>query len=312
MNIIEESDFKSKVEFVLEYLDHHREIFANKILIYPENDETLKLKSYIEQVFMTEITLINKLKELKQDSLKFLIFNSNNHGNFKYLLDNDFNFKKILISSDIQVRGYRALLKTVEENNLKTVLDIGCGDGIQGRIFSNYGKTVTGINIGIDEDYNGKYLKSYGKVIIGDYLYLKIDEQYDIVWLSHILEHIKDVEAFLLKLKRNIKIGGTLTIIIPPFETDITLNHIHTFNTGRILRYLVISGYDCRDVCCFDYGYNKCIILKNIKFHNDNEKYIKTKSDIKKFFNYLPKEIIIKKLPDGNLIFDGNINKINC
>lgn len=311
MQIIEKSDFKSKTEFTLEYLDHHKIIFEKEVYIYPNNEETLKLKKYIEETFKTAITLISNLKKINQKIEYYLIFNSNNKKDLDYLLDSEFNFINILVSSDILVRGYRALLKTVEENQLNSVLDIGCGDGIQGRIFNSYGMTVTGINLGFDENYNGEYLKNYGNIIIGDYLELDLKEKYDVIWLCHILEHIRDVEKFLIKLKSNINVGGTLTIVVPPSETDITVNHIHSFNTGRLLRYLVIAGYDCRKISCFDYGYNKCLIIKNIKFHNDNNVYISTEEEIKTAFKYLPIEVKVNKLTDGNLIFDGNINKIN-
>ncbi|NLL02505.1 MAG: class I SAM-dependent methyltransferase, partial [Mollicutes bacterium] len=246
-----------------------------------------------------------------KDDIYYIIFNSENRKDLEFLFNYNFDFTNILISSNTLVRGYRALLKAVEGSKLNSVLDIGCGDGIQGRIFSNYGKKVTGINLGYDELYNGKYLKSYGDIIIGDYLELDIKEKFDIIWLCHILEHIRDVEKFLIKLKKNINKGGTLAIIVPPNETDITVNHVHSFNTGRLLRYLVITGYDCRNISCFDYGYNKCLIINNIKFHNNNKNYITTEKEIKKAFKYLPEEITVNKLSDGNLIFNGNINKIN-
>ena len=44
MQIIKKSDFKSKIEFILEYLDHHKIIFEKEIFIYPENDEKVTLK----------------------------------------------------------------------------------------------------------------------------------------------------------------------------------------------------------------------------------------------------------------------------
>lgn len=313
MKVEKEEALKSKIEFVLEYLDHHKRVFNFNIFIYPNDNQTNNLKKHIEKTFQSQIEYLENIDEVLNCS-GFVIYNSDSKDELKILLnDGRYSFSNSLITSDVLIRGYRALVKVLDDKKLTSVLDIGCGDGIQGRIFSDNGKIVTGINLGSkDESFNGEYLKKYGEVIIGDYLRLELNEKYDIIWLSHILEHIHDVGEFLIKVRHDVKEGGTLAIIVPPDETDITINHEHTFNTGRILRFLILAGFDCRDIISFDYGYNKCFILNNVKFHSKKDTYLKDEVEIKEAFKYLPACIQVNTLEDGNLIFSGDIKKINC
>lgn len=232
---------------------------------------------------------------------------------FEKLLSTGISAKNIVIIQINQLLAYEALEKIINDFEHHSVLDIGCGQGIQGKIMQDYGKNVTGITISKEAGYNGVCLKN---VIYGDFLKLKLKKKYDVVWVSHILEHIVDIDGFLKKLKLVIADDGCVAITVPR-ETTILLPHIHTFSAGRLLRYMVCAGYDCRNAEILEYGYNISIILPKTKF-------IETKYDIDGFvnesnnstgadeiFEYLPKEIELKKSWDNIYFFEGDIRELN-
>ncbi len=232
---------------------------------------------------------------------------------FETLLLAGINARNIVVVQINQLLAYEALEKVINDFEHQSVLDIGCGQGIQGKIMQDYGKKVTGITISNEDGYDGRCLNH---VIHGDFLKLDLKEKYDIVWVSHILEHIVDIDGFLKKMKGVIADEGCVAITVPR-ETTILLPHIHTFSAGRLLRYMVCAGYDCKNAEILEYGYNISIILPKTKF-------IETKYDIEGFvnesrnstgadeiFEYMPKEIELKKSWDNIYFFEGDIQELN-
>lgn len=221
--------------------------------------------------------------------------------------------QNIVVMQIEQLLSYEALEKIINDEGHRSVLDIGCGQGIQGRFMSDYGKEVTGLTVSSEDGYDGKCLKN---VIRADFMTAEFTQKYDILWASHILEHIMDVEGFLRKMREIIAPGGCLALTVPR-ETSILLPHIHSFSAGRLLRYLLCAGYDCRNAQILEYGYNISIILPEVfyiekKFDIDgfiNESANTTGAD--DLFKYLPKEIKLLKSWDNIYYFNGNIYELN-
>lgn len=232
---------------------------------------------------------------------------------FEELLLAGINAKNIVVMQMNQLLAYEALERVINDFEHKSVLDIGCGQGIQGRIMQDYGKTVTGMTISKEKGYDGGCLSD---VIYDDFLTTDLKEKYDVIWVSHILEHIMDVNIFLQKMKQVIAEDGCVAITVPK-ETSILLPHIHTFSPGRLLRYLLCAGYDCRNVEILEYGYNISIILPKVKFIEQsydidgfvNESRNSTGAD--EIFEYLPEEVELKKSWDNIYFFDGDIKELN-
>lgn len=203
------------------------------------------------------------------------------------------------------------LLTTISS---KTVLDIGCGVGLQGRIFEDYGSRVTGLTMSEDERYDGSCISN---TINTDFLKWESAEKYDVIWCSHVLEHVRDIEGFLLKVKKHVKKGGILAISVPSSEKNILLAHIHSFNAGRILRYLIGAGFDCRNAKILVEGYNLSVILENITFIPDMcdlriiEAEEKGYEEVERLLNYLPSSINLVSAPNNVHYFDGEIQELN-
>lgn len=216
------------------------------------------------------------------------------------------------------IAAYEAMEKVIGMPNAKTVLDVGCGIGLQGRIFQDYGKKVLGITASTDDAYGGRYISD---LVFADYMKWETDEKFDVVWMSHILEHIRDVEGFLLRTKKYVKEGGVLAITVPASENIIVLTHIHYFNAGKLLRYLVGAGFDCRKAEIRVYGdspRNLSIILPDVSFIP--EEFDLTISEAEqdgwreqeKIWKYIPEEVnLMPTWQDGEYYFNGEIEELN-
>lgn len=221
--------------------------------------------------------------------------------------------QNIIVIQIEQILSYEALEKIINDERHISVLDIGCGQGLQGRFMSDYGKTVTGLTISDEDGYNGKCLEN---VIKADFMTVEFEQKFDIVWASHILEHIMDVESFLRKMKDVIAPRGCLAITVPS-ETTILLPHIHGFSAGRLLRYLLCAGYDCRNAQILEYGYNISIILPEVMYIErefDIDGFVDESSNMTAaddIFEFLPKEIKLSKSWDDIYYFNGNIYELN-
>ena len=105
-----------------------------------------------------------------------------------------------------------------------SILDLGCGEGSLTNMISNHCKSIVGIDYSknLIENAKKKYaLKSNLFFLHKDILtidkYLE-EHKFDIIILSHILEHIDDPREFLIKLKQSSKF---IFIEVPDFESNI-------------------------------------------------------------------------------------------
>lgn len=300
----------------------------SKIALYPYGEVGKLTKKVLEEFGIQPCYIVdnrsNKSEVIKFDTFKRLydkntiILLTVEKRNvfleiFEEILLAGISARNIVIVQINQLLAYEALEKIINDFKHQSVLDIGCGQGIQGRIMQDYGKNVTGITISNEAGYDGKCLKN---VVYGDFEKLKLEKKYDIVWASHILEHVIDIDGFLKKMKSVIADDGCVAITVPK-ETSILLPHIHTFSAGRLLRYMVCAGYDCRNAEILEYGYNISIILPNTKFiltEYDIDGFVnesRNSTGADEIFKFLPPEIDLKKSWDNIYFFDGNIKELN-
>jgi len=85
------------------------------------------------------------------------------------------------------------------------ILEIGPGQGQSCWWFEEKGFKVTGIEPDENNVKNINQKLKNGKCIVGYAENFQIDEKYDIIWMSHVLEHVVKVELFLQKIKNNLK-----------------------------------------------------------------------------------------------------------
>jgi len=156
----------------------------------------------------------------------------------------------------------RALLNLLDHDTPGSVLDCGCGSGDNGRVLAAMGYKVTGVTISPSEQAIAQ--RFCHSVIIHDLdegLPSKLDGPFNVVILSHVLEHLRQPCRLLADIKRVIASDGLLLVALPNtlhfrhrfeflfgrFEyracgiMDATHLHFYTYESGR--RLLELNGF---------------------------------------------------------------------
>ncbi|RJQ13373.1 MAG: glycosyltransferase [Nitrospiraceae bacterium] len=119
--------------------------------------------------------------------------------------------------TDEYYRQERREVEALIPEDAVKILDVGCGEGILGRILLEKGvREVTGIEVNPAACAVAR--KNLTGVICGDIeeMELDFDEGYfDCIILADILEHLKDPLSGLKKLRRHLSASGTVVASIP-------------------------------------------------------------------------------------------------
>ncbi len=157
----------------------------------------------------------------------------------------------------------------------KNILEIGAGAGYALVWFEEEDYNVTGIE---PDPKNVELINkrlNRGKCIGGYVEDINLDTKFEIIWMSHVLEHLIRPDLFLEKIKKNLKDDGIFFIEVPDCGNDKTLCdsllNPHTFHFSKmaLIKLVEKAGFnviscDCfRPATKFEGGINK--ILKNIK-----------------------------------------------
>ena len=152
--------------------------------------------------------------------------------------------------------------------NIQTCLDIGTGEGFLLNYLSKR-FTVTGI------DYSDSACKKFNpkvanKLIIGNLFqvlerFAEMAQTFDLVFLTHVLEHVINPKMLLEKIKNVISPNGLLIISIPNDFSNIHLqliqksllkssniihapDHLHYFSKDSLVKLVQSSGFYFHDM----------------------------------------------------------------
>jgi SAM-dependent methyltransferase len=175
-------------------------------------------------------------------------------------------------------------------SDIKTILDVGSGRGEQAIFFEQTGKKVQTISLIPPADF------------IGSFENFSFAEQFDAIWMSHVLEHTLNPDLFLKKAFEALKYGGILAITVPPLKHNIVGGHINLFNAGILIYRLILAGFDCKNARVGTYGYNISILVKKEPIQ-ENLNLIMDCGDIEKIAKYFPCPMAQN--------FDGRLPNIN-
>jgi ubiquinone/menaquinone biosynthesis C-methylase UbiE len=159
------------------------------------------------------------------------------------------NYQKQNYCEDKDTKCSEFICKNINKNEVKTILDYGAGNGILANLLKKEFSVET-FDIGMEPT----------------------DTKYDCLLLSHVLEHIYDLDSFLDEVSKNIKDGGLLYIEIPNADfyeefinicplQEVNIEHINFFSKYALNKLLVSNGFysvNLQD----DY-----FMLKDMKYH---------------------------------------------
>ena len=115
------------------------------------------------------------------------------------------------------------------------MLDVGGAHGIHARFFRRHGIAVDLVDMAAGDEQ---------PVFVGDYLDYKPNQPYDVIWSSHVLEHVPNVGLFLAKMWQDLADDGYLTITVPPMnEKRMGYNHLTLWNPGILLLNAIRHGF---------------------------------------------------------------------
>ena len=135
-------------------------------------------------------------------------------------------------------------------NDSKDILEIGAGQGQAAHWFEEAGHKITAIE---PDASNSKLINEKlknGKCIEASAEKFLIDEKFDIVWVSHVLEHMIEPEKFLKNIQKCMKNEGILFIEVPNCENKVVLRtsiekvpHTFHFSMKSLLGILERNGF---------------------------------------------------------------------
>ena len=117
------------------------------------------------------------------------------------------------------------------------ILEIGCGGGWNLIPFLRSGHTI----YGTEYSKELKKISKYKGIIKYDKNYKFSRKKFDLIIVSHVLEHLYDINNFLNNLKKILKDDGYLYIEVPSIEKKYSLDQIQFFHNYYFTKNTLIS-----------------------------------------------------------------------
>lgn len=157
---------------------------------------------------------------------------------------------------DMKMASFNMKLEIVEKYKTKgRILDIGCATGfflesakargwdVYGLDISEYSAGIAGDKVGRDRVFNGSLAEAKYE-----------DCFFDVVFMSDLIEHIKDVDSFMSDVRRILKKGGVAAIVTPneaslsrkitgDFWPHFKMEHLLYFSPYTLKKVLEKSGF---------------------------------------------------------------------
>ena len=118
----------------------------------------------------------------------------------------------------------------------KTALDIGSGAGVQTEVMRHAGLEVYQVD---------KYSENADFRV--DFIKHGFKQKFDIIYCSHVIEHQRNVGAFLDKIFDTLEDHGLLLISAPKHSADrLVEGHLNCFFSTYFIQHLIHAGFDCK------------------------------------------------------------------
>lgn len=164
-----------------------------------------------------------------------------------------------LLSKSAPIPGNYDLLKVAATLPGDRVLDVGFGKGSASMVFALAGKQVVGITVGEHcIKLTRRHFKLLGITAIdAPFLGFTSDDQFDLIWMSHVVEHSNNPGGMLQKARTLLSDDGWLVVCVPPFKHRVVRGHLSVgWNLGLLMYNLLVCGFNVREGHFIQHGYN--------------------------------------------------------
>ena len=165
------------------------------------------------------------------------------------------------------------------------ILEIGSGHGESIKQFDLLGFQVTGIEPDKKNVENIQKNLKHSKIIHGKAESFQLESKYDLIWMSHVFEHLTKPIEFLQHIRKNLKSDGIIFIEVPNVEKK--NDHRKFTGTPHAYNYSKLSLMNI--VKKSNYKIIKCECMKSPRKYQGLINKIFKKSFNRDFYRYYPK-----------------------
>lgn len=234
------------------------------------------------------------------------LYKNEYHNNIKNKL---FEIAKSKMRYARSLSQFNFIKQTIDLKN-KDICEIGAFDGLLLSLFKKNNNNVFGYELNDDARVYAK--KKYDIDLKENFLESK--SKYDIIILSHVIEHFREPKEILIKIKSMLKENGFIYIEVPnsPMPNECSYNmlmrylnteHIVNFNMDNLIKFAGSA-----DLKIVRSEYNNY----NISIDNENLRISLLEGSLPNFSNYFAFSLFaLKTLIVPNVTFSNYKNKAN-
>ncbi|MEI0596810.1 class I SAM-dependent methyltransferase [Brachyspira pilosicoli] len=234
------------------------------------------------------------------------LYKNEYHNNIKNKL---FEIAKSKMRYARSLSQFNFIKQTIDLKN-KDICEIGAFDGLLLSLFKKNNNNVFGYELNDDARVYAK--KKYDIDLKENFLESK--SKYDIIILSHVIEHFREPKEILIKIKSMLKENGFIYIEVPnsPMPNECSYNmlmrylnteHIVNFNMDNLIKFA-----ESADLKIVRTEYNNY----NISIDNENLRISLLEGSLPNFSNYFAFSLFaLKTLIVPNVTFTNYKNKAN-
>lgn len=234
------------------------------------------------------------------------LYKNEYHNNIKNKL---FEIAKSKMRYARSLSQFNFIKQTIDLKN-KDICEIGAFDGLLLSLFKKNNNNVFGYELNDDARVYAK--KKYDIDLKENFLESK--SKYDIIILSHVIEHFREPKEILIKIKSMLKENGFIYIEVPnsPMPNECSYNMLMRYlNTEHIVNfnmYNLIKFAESADLKIVRSEYNNY----NISIDNENLRISLLEGSLPNFSNYFAFSLFaLKTLIVPNVTFSNYKNKAN-
>lgn len=219
-----------------------------------------------------------------------------------------------LSSAKAIFKSQKALLDQVGQHNIKKIIDIGCGHGLQSSWFAQHSINTTAVDHIINLNLQQRSQKfGFDTKQVDIHRLPYTDNLFDAAWSSHVLEHSLNPYAALLEWRRVIKPDGYLFITVPEYKNQVVLGHQFTgWNIGQLMYFLAIAGFNIKKGKYRKWGHHiQAIVQKGNTIPPDDNWQLLYLLDNNALPDQIQKAIQANRSRSDDIQFKGNLNHIN-